>query len=55
MEERFAVVASEESYLQKDDGKAPRLPHRWTPGAVGLRSTPTRPHGTGSATVSRRT
>lgn len=23
MEERFAVVASEESYLQKDDGKAP--------------------------------
>lgn len=31
MEERFAVVASEESYLQKDDGKAPRLPHRWTP------------------------
>lgn len=38
MEERFAVVASAGSYLQEEDGETVRLPHRWTPGGVGVRS-----------------
>ncbi|MFF0767044.1 OsmC family protein [Streptomyces sp. NPDC093675] len=44
MEERFAVVASAGSYLQEEDGETVRLPHRWTPGGVGVRSAFTGGH-----------
>ncbi|MEU6497694.1 OsmC family protein [Streptomyces sp. NPDC046984] len=43
MEERFAVVASAGSYLQ-EDGDDVRLPHRWTPLGVGVRSAFTGGH-----------
>ncbi|MEU1417889.1 MULTISPECIES: OsmC family protein [unclassified Streptomyces] len=43
MEERFAVVASAGSYLQ-EDGDDVRLPHRWTPRGVGVRSAFTGGH-----------
>ncbi|MFJ9733740.1 hypothetical protein ACIRUL_20780 [Streptomyces sp. NPDC101171] len=43
MDERFAVVASAGSFL-KEDGDDVRLPHRWTPGGVGVRSAFTGGH-----------
>ncbi|MER5597976.1 OsmC family protein [Streptomyces sp. NPDC002265] len=43
MDERFAVVASAGSFL-KEDGDEVRLPHRWTPGGVGVRSAFTGGH-----------
>ncbi|MGV9407894.1 OsmC family protein [Streptomyces sp. NPDC003674] len=47
MDERFAVVASAGSFLAEDgaeDGGDVRLPHRWTPGGVGVRSAFTGGH-----------
>lgn len=47
MDERFAVVASAGSFLAEDgaeDGDDVRLPHRWTPGGVGVRSAFTGGH-----------
>ncbi|GEK04687.1 OsmC family protein [Streptomyces sp. NPDC014684] len=47
MDERFAVVASAGSFLAQDgaeDGDDVRLPHRWTPGGVGVRSAFTGGH-----------
>ncbi|WP_218108570.1 hypothetical protein, partial [Actinacidiphila rubida] len=40
MDERFTVVASAGSYLERDDdgGPAVRLPHRWTPEGVAVRT-----------------
>lgn len=43
MDERFTVVASAGSFLA-DDGDDVRLPHRWTPGGVGLRTAFTGGH-----------
>ena len=43
MDERFAVVASAGSFLE-EDGDDVRLPHRWTPGGVGVRSAFTGGH-----------
>ena len=43
MDERFAVVASAGSFLT-DDGDEVRLPHRWTPGGVGVRTAFTGGH-----------
>ncbi|MBY8878015.1 OsmC family protein [Actinacidiphila acidipaludis] len=43
MDERFTVVASAGSFLT-EDGDDVRLPHRWTPGGVGVRTAFTGGH-----------
>ncbi|MHA6759556.1 hypothetical protein [Streptacidiphilus sp. PAMC 29251] len=43
MDERFTVVANTGSFLKEGDDDV-RLPHRWTPGGIGVRSTFTGGH-----------
>ncbi|MCL2733379.1 MAG: OsmC family protein [Actinomycetia bacterium] len=43
MDERFTVVASAGSFLREDGGEV-CLPHRWTPGGVGVRTAFTGGH-----------